>query len=304
MIKPQQAFTLIELMVALALGLLIVAAGLAVFLSSQRSMGLQSSLGGVQQNANFGLSSLTHDLRHANLNTASSQYVNNKVIGSGIIFAKENLPSNLQNITDLETKFVSLQNKDTDNTSGKSDQLTIQYVPVANEIIDCEGNSITSAQSKTIVQRYFLKEINKPTGEPVSYSLACDAGWYATGGTTIIGLNDNVQQVMQYIDAFKVRLAVKKLEDNTLRYMTLDEYKTAMSSFTDPKKYLQVVSIDVGILARSTGKIGSDASLNTQKIFKLAGQTVTLSGTDATNQKYLRQAVNQVVALRNTLGAS
>jgi len=304
MIKPQQAFTLIELMVALALGLLIVAAGLAVFLSSQRSMGLQSSLGGVQQNANFGLSSLTHDLRHANLNTASSQYVNNKVIGSGIIFAKENLPSNLQNITDLETKFVSLQNKDTDNTSGKSDQLTIQYVPVANEIIDCEGNSITSAQSKTIVQRYFLKEINKPTGEPVSYSLACDAGWYAAGGTTIIGLNDNVQQVMQYIDAFKVRLAVKKLEDNTLRYMTLDEYKTAMSSFTDPKKYLQVVSIDVGILARSTGKIGSDASLNTQKIFKLAGQTVTLSGTDATNQKYLRQAVNQVVALRNTLGAS
>ncbi|CAI3139362.1 hypothetical protein MWMV8_MWMV8_01235 [Acinetobacter calcoaceticus] len=304
MIKPQQAFTLIELMVALALGLLIVAAGLAVFLSSQRSMGLQSSLGGVQQNANFGLSSLTHDLRHANLNTASSQYVNNKVIGSGIIFAKENLPSNLQNITDLETKFVSLQNKDTDNTSGKSDQLTIQYVPVANEIIDCEGNSITSAQSKTIVQRYFLKEINKPTGEPVSYSLACDAGWYATGDTTIIGLNDNVQQVMQYIDAFKVRLAVKKLEDNTLRYMTLDEYKTAMSSFTDPKKYLQVVSIDVGILARSTGKIGSDASLNTQKIFKLAGQTVTLSGTDATNQKYLRQAVNQVVALRNTLGAS
>jgi hypothetical protein len=291
-------------MVALALGLLIVAAGLAVFLSSQRSMGLQSSLGGVQQNANFGLSSLTHDLRHANLNTASSQYVNNKVIGSGIIFAKENLPSNLQNITDLETKFVSLQNKDTDNTSGKSDQLTIQYVPVANEIIDCEGNSITSAQSKTIVQRYFLKEINKPTGEPVSYSLACDAGWYATGDTTIIGLNDNVQQVMQYIDAFKVRLAVKKLEDNTLRYMTLDEYKTAMSSFTDPKKYLQVVSIDVGILARSTGKIGSDASLNTQKIFKLAGQTVTLSGTDATNQKYLRQAVNQVVALRNTLGAS
>ncbi|EXS61342.1 prepilin-type N-terminal cleavage/methylation domain protein, partial [Acinetobacter baumannii 1406589] len=64
MIKPQQAFTLIELMVALALGLLIVAAGLAVFLSSQRSMGLQSSLEGLQQNANFGLSSLTHDLRH------------------------------------------------------------------------------------------------------------------------------------------------------------------------------------------------------------------------------------------------
>lgn len=304
MIKPQQAFTLIELMVALALGLLIVAAGLAVFLSSQRSMGLQSSLGGLQQNANFGLSSLTHDLRHANLNTPSSQYVNNKLIGSGIIFAKENLPTNLQNTTNLETKFVSLQDKDTDNTSGKSDQLTIQYVPAANEIIDCEGNSITSAQSKTIVQRYFLKEINKPTGEPVSYSLACDAGWYETGNTAITGLDNNAQQIMQYIDAFKVRLGIKNLVNKNLRYMTFDEYKAAMGSITDPKEYLQVVSVEIGVLARSTGKIGSDSNVNTQKVFKLAGQTVTLSGTDATNQKYLRQAVNQMVALRNTLGAS
>lgn len=37
-------FTLMELMIALALGLLIVAAGLAVFLSSQRSLNLQSGM--------------------------------------------------------------------------------------------------------------------------------------------------------------------------------------------------------------------------------------------------------------------
>lgn len=84
--------------------------------------------------------------------------------------------------------------------------------------------------------------------------------------------------------------------------MTFDEYKAAMGSITDPKEYLQVVSVEIGVLARSTGKIGSDSNVNTQKVFKLAGQTVTLSGTDATNQKYLRQAVNQMVALRNTLG--
>jgi type IV pilus assembly protein PilW len=47
-----------ELMIALALGLLIVAAGLAVFLSSQRSLGLQSGMSELQQNANFGLSLL------------------------------------------------------------------------------------------------------------------------------------------------------------------------------------------------------------------------------------------------------
>ena len=82
-------FTLMELMIALALGLLIVAAGLAVFLSSQRSLGLQSGMSELQQNANFGMSLVTHDLRHTNLNTASSHRVNNYTNGSGIIFKKE-----------------------------------------------------------------------------------------------------------------------------------------------------------------------------------------------------------------------
>ena len=86
-------FTLIELMVALTLGLLIVAAGLAVFLSSSRSLGLQSGMSELQQNANFGLSLVTHDLRHTNLNTVSSQRVNNITNGSGVIFKKENLPA-------------------------------------------------------------------------------------------------------------------------------------------------------------------------------------------------------------------
>ena len=119
-------FTLMELMIALALGLLIVAAGLAVFLSSQRSLNLQSGMSELQQNANFGLSLVTHDLRHTNLNTASSHRVNNYDEGSGIIFKKENLPTALRATANLEAEFVTLQNKDTDNTTGTSDRLTIQ----------------------------------------------------------------------------------------------------------------------------------------------------------------------------------
>ncbi len=85
-------FTLLELMIALSLGLLIVAAGFAVFLSSQRSLGLQFGMGELQQNANFGLSLVTYDLRQTNLNTDSSQKVNNLVKGSGIIFKKKIYP--------------------------------------------------------------------------------------------------------------------------------------------------------------------------------------------------------------------
>ncbi|MEK5769352.1 PilW family protein [Acinetobacter variabilis] len=321
---PQSGFTLLELMIALALGLLIVAAGLAVFLGSSRSLNLQSGQSELQQNANFGLSLVTHDLRHTNLNTVSSQRVNNYTLGSGIIFKKENLPVSLGTVTGLETELVSLQSKDTDNTSGTSDRLTIQYVPETSTIFNCEGTQVTSASSKVIVQRYYVAESpQQVTGEPTSYSLYCDAGEYSgSSPTAITGLgahgSNGAQQIMQRVDAFKVRLGVKN-PAGQLRYMTIDQFNTAMntllaaavcatpSATACTNTFLQVASIEVGILSRSTGTIGADASLNTQTTFKLAGQDVTLDGSDgkdALNKKYLRQAVNQVVAIRNTLGAA
>ena len=303
-------FTLMELMIALSLGLLIVAACLAVFLSSQRSLGLQSGMSELQQNANFGMSLVTHDLRHTNLNTASSHRVNNYNNGSGIIFKKENLPTALQATANLEAEFVTLQNKDTDNTTGTSDRLTIQYVPASSEIFNCEGVQVTNASSKTIVQRYYVAESPQQVpGEPTSYSLYCDAASY--DGAGLVGLNTNAQQIMQRVDAFKVRLGVKN-PAGQLRYMTINEYITAMDAIraacatpiVEDTCYLNVVSMEIGILSRSTGTIGADANLNTQTSFNVAGTPVTLSGDVAVNKRYLRQAVNQVVAIRNTLGAS
>ena len=318
-------FTLMELMIALALGLLIVAAGLAVFLSSQRSLSLQSGMSELQQNANFGLSLVTHDLRHTNLNTASSHRVNNYDEGSGIIFKKENLPTALQATANLEAEFVTLQNKDTDNTTGKSDRLTIQYTPETTTVLNCEGTSVGTAAAPAsdlvIVQRYYLAESPQQiTGEPTAYSLYCDAGSYPKSGspTAITGLgvhgSNNAQQIIQRVDAFKVRLGVKN-PAGQLRYMTINEYITAMDAIraacatpivedTCSKTYLNVVSMEIGILSRSTGTIGADANLNTQTSFNVAGTPVTLSGDVAVNKRYLRQAVNQVVAIRNTLGAS
>ncbi|AWD69778.1 PilW family protein [Acinetobacter schindleri] len=319
-------FTLMELMIALALGLLIVAAGLAVFLSSQRSLNLQSGMSELQQNANFGLSLVTHDLRHTNLNTLSEQKVNSRVPGSGIIFKKDNLPFSLHTLTGLETELTTLQAKDDDNTSGKSDRLTIQYTPETTTVLNCEGASVGTAAAPAsdlvIVQRYYLAESPQQiTGEPTAYSLYCDAGSYPKSGspTEIAGLgvhgsNNNAQQIMQRVDAFKVRLGVKNPAGD-LRYMTINEYITAMNTIraacarpivedTCSKTYLNVVSMDIGILSRSTGTIGADANLNTQTSFNVAGTPVTLSGDVAVNKRYLRQAVNQVVAIRNTLGAS
>ena len=51
----QAGFTLIELMLALALGLVISAAAIFLFLTAQKSYSVQQGLSNVQDNANFGL---------------------------------------------------------------------------------------------------------------------------------------------------------------------------------------------------------------------------------------------------------
>ncbi len=339
--KSQQGFTLIELMIAIVLGLLIVAAGSAIFLSGQRSMGLQIGMAEVQENANFGLATLTHDLRHTNLNTASDEFVNNKIVGSGIILAKENLPSKIQTMTDLESKYLTSQEKNAGATTIDSDQLVIQFKPQytvtsvdrtegtgtaekkmtkvtsSSGLFNCEGAEIkfsvdgeTSAKPTalvpTIVQRYYLAEAptaQQVQGAPKSYVLYCDAGYYDDSSTTIEGLGSQAQQLMQNIEAFKIRFGVKD-PAGKLRYTTINEYSDLMSaSVTDPKNYYQIVSIDVGVLARSTGPSGSVANQNKQTTFKLAGSDVVLK-TDTNNSKFLRQPISQVVAIRNTLGAS
>ena len=338
MISHKQAgFTLLELMISLVLGLLIVAAGTAVFITGQRSLGLQGGMGELQQNANFGLGVLTHDLRHTNLNTPSTQTVNNKHVGSGIIFSVKNLPSSL---SEVNVELLTKQNNNSDATTTgdtrNSDQLTIQFIPEYRKITkkkcpeadqpnctdpedvvtyeakgnDCEGNLFKFSEVRTIVQRYSLKEdpVQVP-GQPKAYSLYCAAGSYKEDSTEITGLTKedgslkSGQQLMQRIDAFKIRLGVKA-PDKKLRYMTIDEYLAVMpDSVSVETDFYNVMSVEIGVIARSTTPLNSE-KIDNKQTFDVVGNELTLNKEQEEGTKFLREVFSQVVAFRNTLGAS
>lgn len=194
-----KGFTLIELMIALVLGLLLSAAALTLYLTAQRSLSLQDGMGELQQNGIFGLGQLTYDLRHVNLNTPSTQIINTEIVGSGIIFNHNNLPSSLSGV---DSKLFSSFETQEGATNKNSDQLTIQYIPqfIVNsseqkekndkgeEVLvninkkssvqyDCEGNKLEFSEKsdqyekdanklsapevadRVIVQRYYISEI-------------------------------------------------------------------------------------------------------------------------------------------------
>ena len=302
--SSQQGLTLLELMVALVLGLLIVAAGLAVFLNAQRSMGFQTSMGDIQQNANFGLSMLTQDLRHANLNTPSAQRVNNKLVGSGIVFVNANLPAAVRTNT---ANRLTAQGISEDATQAEaSDQITMQFMPDVrgDDQFDCEGNAMVAG--RTYVYRYYLDRLpdnQQIEGSLDRFGLYCDSGFYVDSSNSVVGLGANGQLIIQNVDAFKVRLLVKN-PDGNLRYTTIDNYRNTLmpASVVDEKLYVNVVGIELGLLVTSAQSIGADASFNTNAEYMIAGQSVELKD-NANNGKYLRQAITQVVGLRNTLGA-
>lgn len=326
----QRGFTLIELVLSIALGLLVVAATVSLFIGSGRSTNLQTGMGELQQNANFGLSMMAKDIRHANLNTVSNQKINKTLNGSGVIFTKSNIGSTTSAIE--TNKYVTLAAQNLDGSKDGSDQLTIQFMPQydvletseveedpeTNEevtvkkftnvtnIFNCEGERIQSAVSNTlesvtkpiVVQRYYVSELAanyQTSGTAKRFGLYCDFGQYNSGESEVTGLGTNAQLIMQDVDAFKIRFGIKNADK--FRYVTAQQYIDTYGAW-------QIISVELGLLVRSSGSIGENQALNTTSTYSVSGQDVVLDTTTNEYKKYLRQVVTQVVGFRNTLGAS
>lgn len=272
--KNQHGFTLIELMIAIVLGLLVVAAALAIFLSGQRSLNTQTGMSELQQNSIFGLSQLTHDLRHTNLNTTTTQQITKTMAGGGVIFSATNSAG-------INDKYVTKVNETATNMNVSSDQLTIQFQPTSTGMVNCEGTELLNNTTPTI-QRYYLEETVQGSGV---FDLKCDAG--GSNGAT---LGNGAHTLIQNVEAFKVRFGVKTATG--LQYKTFND-------LTDTDK---IISLEVGVLARSSNSVGAGSGTNAAKEFNLAGQTVQVSNATQDGGRFIRESFNQVVALRNGEG--
>lgn len=214
----QQGFTLIELMVAISLGLLIVAAASQLLLTGHKSLLMQNSAAEILDNGNFGLNYVTKDVRKANLG-ASNPVVNDETLSGGLVLAAGNVTPYVEIDAALMTRgdgqVAGVGNSWTGASNvvdKKSDQLTIQYSPVQEVLTpeqlmadmpadataaaalkakytaivvgaDCAGKSINLLEVREgvhIVQRYFLrKDATASSGEPnEALALACTASRY------------------------------------------------------------------------------------------------------------------------------
>lgn len=300
--KQQSGFTLIELLIALTLGLVIVAAATMLFLTGLRSSSVQQGVSDLQDNANFGLNYVTQDVRLANLNNIAAR-VDDQLEFGGVVVSENNYPlemkpqpnpANPGGTPPFNQVLLSSSGGGLSNVEQRSDQLVIQYQPTRVGGFDCEGREIVDT-NRIIVQRYFLRvDANAVAGEANPLALACDAGSYVDGSTTVSNFGDAGEIIMKRVDHFRVLLNVVNSAGQH-RYIGINQYMALPSK---PR----IVGVSLGVLARSSQNVGTDAAVRQNNQFVVLDQNVAIRA-GGNPAGYIRRVVTQDVTLRNALGS-
>ncbi|ENU21857.1 hypothetical protein F993_03786 [Acinetobacter proteolyticus] len=199
-VKSQSGFTLIELMVALVLGLIVVAAAVQLFTGGILSSRLQQANAEIQDSGIFGLDYIVRDIRFANQDNLANLKLDDKTPYGGIILTGSTATSStnvnfvpkVSSSAYIDSALLSRGQDDTVSTTSNywkgltrvtlkdsagavianpvSDQLTIQFF-APTQMTNCEGATVLSGD--LVVQRYFVRPDSN--GSSTDFALACDA---------------------------------------------------------------------------------------------------------------------------------
>jgi len=173
------------------------------------------------------------------------------------------------------------------------------------------------------VERYFLREDinNNDPNKPLA--LACKAARYTADSAktnTSLDLTGKGEILIPRVDHFSVRLGVAYDGANAacnavtqtdasgsivniaadtrldcFSYMNIEDYRALTG------KKPQIVSLQIGLLSRSTDTVGNNQFFDTDQVYQVLNVGAKLTPNDR-NKLYLRDVVTQTIAIRNGFG--
>ena len=338
--KRARGFTLVELMIALVLGLLISAAALQVFYTSSVNSRRQEASSQIQDNAIFGFSQMQQHLRRANYGAKSTSahdefFMNHLTPQGGVVLTAPDgslsgsgkwLSGNLSGLvldgdpisTDLLSK--SAWTGSSSNLSvGNSDQLTIQYQAGRDDLFDCQGNAIP--EGFYVIERYFVRADETVT--PNVLGLACASAIYdydeslagssagldianyinSDGDTKDNNLSGNGTIIIPNVDYFRVLLGVS----DSAGFATYPDrariaYMPIPTSGSLAADDQRIVSLQIGILSRSDNPTATQQSNSELSFDILDIADATLNTDTIAGSTYLRSVYESTILLRNARG--
>lgn len=339
--EKDRGFTLIELMIALILGLLISAAALQIFYTSSVNSRRQEASSQIQDNATFSFSQMQQNIRRANYGAKSTSahdefFMNHLTPQGGVVLTAPagssgkwldgNLSGLVLNSAAISSDLLSNSSSTTSisnlNGIANSDQLTIQYQSGQVGSFDCEGDEIP--ENFYVIERYFVRMDS--TVSPAASALACASAIYkydetVAGSATGIDIKDytvpgestkkanNLQGdgtvIIPNVDYFRVMLGVSEStgfatypEDSLIGYMAIPSAASLTTSLADRR----IVSLQLGILARSDNPTATEQANNELRFTVLDKTNATLNSAAIAGPTYLRNVYETTVLLRNARG--
>lgn len=316
----QSGFTLIELMIALTLGLILVAVAIQLLISGQVNYRIQSSAASLQDSGIFGVNYVTKNIRLANHGNAGA--MNDESLYGGIVLSNQTsgtaTPLADGNLKGLKfgtalltgTNLISANQHNDSAISSyiKSDQLVIMYQsPI--DMFTCTGEKVKGpiktntdyGKGWYVVERYY---INKTNGQNEA-NLNCSAAMFVANGETVpqiyqgttISATDTLtnnystnagEMIAKNVEYMRVQLMIRN-SDGSTRTLGIDEYN-ALPISGDIKHRPAVIGINLGWLVRSSEKV----SMVDKTSFVVLDKTIV-----APNDGYMRHVYSTTVALRN-----
>ena len=339
--EKDRGFTLIELVIALILGLLISAAALQIFYTSSVNSRRQEASSQIQDNATFSFSQMQQNIRRANYGAKSTSahdefFMNHLTPQGGVVLTAPagssgkwldgNLSGLVLNSAAISSDLLSNSSSTTSisnlNGIANSDQLTIQYQSGQVGSFDCEGDEIP--ENFYVIERYFVRMDS--TVSPAASALACASAIYkydetVAGSATGIDIKDytvpgestkkanNLQGdgtvIIPNVDYFRVMLGVSESTGfATYPEDSLIGYMAIPSaaSLTTSLADRRIVSLQLGILARSDNPTATAQANNELRFTVLDKTNATLNSAAIAGPTYLRNVYETTVLLRNARG--
>jgi type IV pilus assembly protein PilW len=310
--RRMQGFSMVELMVAIALGLLISAAAIQLFLANQISLNFQRGMNDVQANGRFAIDQMTYDTRMSGLAHPQPGDTLNSTIPA--------VPMIAADIPGLPVASTALNRNAFATTAAvsgllqDSDQLVTQRAVMnASGELDCEGNSVPAfvpakfspapydaanpnpdARPTHVVSRYYIRT---DSGVP---SLVCDGGyWYVD--------KDNVPHLVNYgagdavllngVDSFQVLFGVddRIISGTTNGVPQVARYMNPAAYALLPAPQPRVVAVRLGIYLHSMERAGNVTTPGAA----VQVLDVAIPAASIPNDGLLRRLFINTVSLRN-----
>lgn len=282
--KTQNGFTVIEVVVALSLGLLVTLAATQLFLTNQSTFNAQRGTVDLSANGRIALDQLARSVRQAGFYqpdiaapadpavlpaSAAEGYTAVPTIGTDNYLALGTLLSG-DGVTTVA---------DDVGVVGPSDRLVVQYMAVDNTV-DCEGTAIL--RGFWVAERYFI--VRDTDGSP---SLACDGNDPQQVGTVLA----------RGVESFQILLGIdgnKNTRTEVTQYLTVAAYNALPPAPTPPFRP-PVLAVRVGMLVRSEQPV-LDMPAPQRDIYVLQSQ---IAVDDLPKDRRLRRVFTSTIGVNN-----